>query len=123
MNRVTANLPSRDFDRTERFYGALGFGRDYRGEGWMILRRGPLEIEFFAHPGCDPKTSWFSACVRVDEPDALYDEWRRVGLSDDPKDQPRLTGFFKHEGAPRMFALVDEDGSLLRCIDNGDTDG
>jgi hypothetical protein len=36
---------------------------------------------------------------------------------------PRLTGFFKPGAAPRMFALVDPDGTLLRVIDNGDAAG
>ena len=121
MDRITANLPSRDFERTQAFYGALGFAPVYRDEGWMILRRGPLEIEFFPHPECNPKTSWFSACVRVDDPDELLAKWQAVGLPGDHMSIPRLTGFFKHEGAPRMFALVDEDGSLLRCIDNRDS--
>jgi catechol 2,3-dioxygenase-like lactoylglutathione lyase family enzyme len=120
MDRITANLPSRDFDRTEAFYGALGFERSYRGDGWMILKRRGLELEFFPHPDCDPKSSWFSTCLRLDDPEALLEEWRGAGLPGDPKSIPRLTGFFKPPGAPRMFALVDEDGSLLRCIDNRD---
>ena len=45
---------------------------------------------------------------------------RAAALPTDRTSIPRLTGFVKHEGAPRMFALVDEDGSLLRCIDNRD---
>lgn len=120
MDRITANLPSRDFDRTEAFYGALGFAAAFRDDGWMILKRGEMELEFFSHPGCDPKSSWFSACVRLDDPDAVLEEWRGAGLPTDRTSIPRLTGFVKHEGAPRMFALVDEDGSLLRCIDNRD---
>lgn len=117
-DRVTANLPARDFGATAAFYGRLGFAVVYRDDGWMILRRGPLELEFFAHPGHDPATSWFSACLRVDEPDALLDEWRALGLPSDDVSIPRLTGFFRPGAAPRMFALVDPDGSLLRVIDN-----
>ena len=119
-DRITANLPSRDFAATEAFYAALGFAPTFRDEGWMILRRGPLVLEFFPHPDSDPWSSWFSACLRVDDPDALLAEWRGAGLPADPKAIPRLTGFFKHGGAPRMFALVDADGSLLRVIDNRD---
>jgi len=120
-DRITANLPSRDFAATEAFYHRLGFRTGFRNEGWMILCRGPLELEFFPHPGVDKWSSWFSACVRVDEIEALLAEWQEVGLSADPSDIPRLTGLFRPPGAPRMFALVGEDGSLLRVLDNKDS--
>lgn len=119
-DRITANLPSRDFAATAAFYARLGFGEVFRDRGWMILARGPLVLEFFPHPGLDPKASWFSACIRVDDPDALLAEWRGAGLPGDDRAIPRLTGFFKPGSAPRMFALVDPDGSLLRVIDNAD---
>ena len=125
-DRITANLPSRDFGATEAFYGALGFTTGFRDDGWMILHRGPLMLEFFPHPELDPWSSWFSACIRVDDPDALLALWRGAGLPSDHTSIPRLTGFFKHGSAPRMFALVDPDGSLLRVIDNtdaGENDG
>lgn len=119
MDRITANLPSKDFDRTVAFYAPLGFAVDFRDAGWMILSRGPLMLEFFPHPEVDPWSSWFSACIRVDDPDALLAEWQRLGIPSDHKGIPRLTGFFRPAGAaPRMFALVDPDGSLLRVIDN-----
>ncbi|MFN3292765.1 MAG: bleomycin resistance protein [Gemmobacter sp.] len=119
-DRVTANLPARDFGATAGFCGRLGFAVVYRDDGWMILRRGALELEFCHHPGLDPAQSRFSACLRVDDPDALLDEWRALGLPSDDAAIPRLTGFFRPGTAPRMFALVDPDGSLLRVIDNGD---
>lgn len=117
-DRITANLPSRDFDMTLGFYGALGFDVALRGEDWMILTRGGLELEFFRHPDLDPRESWFSACVRVDDPEGLRDAWKRVGLSEAESDIPRLTGFFTPKDAPRMFAVIDPDGSLLRVIEN-----
>jgi catechol 2,3-dioxygenase-like lactoylglutathione lyase family enzyme len=119
-DRITANLPSRSFDATAAFYARLGFAVAFRGDHWMILHRGGLELEFFPHPQLDPAQSWFSACIRVDDPDALLAEWRAVGLSSDPGAVPRLTGMVTPPQAPRMFALVDGDGSLLRCIGNGD---
>lgn len=120
-DRITANLPARDFAATSEFYGRLGFVERFCDEGWMILSRGDLVLEFFPHPEVDPWSSCFSACLRVDRPDALLEEWQQSsGLTSDHKAIPRLTGFFKHGGAPRMFALVDLDGSLLRVIDNRD---
>ena len=119
-DRITANLPSRDFTATVAFYGALGFSVAFRNDGWLILDRGPLELEFFSHPDLDKWTSSFSACVRVDDMAGLLADWQAVGLPTDHMAIPRLTGVFKPAGAPRMFAVVDEDGSLLRIIDNGD---
>ena len=118
-DRTTPNLPSRDFDATEAFYARLGFCRDYRDDHWMILRRGPLLAEFFPHPDCDPKTSWFSACIRTDDLDALHAAFRQAGLPGDDRAIPRLTGMVHRPPVPRMFALVDPDGSLWRCVENG----
>lgn len=40
------NLPSSDLGRTAAFYGSLGFAVGFRDDGWMILERGALTIEF-----------------------------------------------------------------------------
>jgi hypothetical protein len=114
--RITANLPSRDFDSTATFYGLLGFEVRFRSAEWMILRSGPLEIEFFPM-SVDPKDSWFSACIRVDDLDSLYEKYSSVVLPRDPSSVPRLTAPTVI-GGRRMFALVDIDGSLLRCMEN-----
>lgn len=122
-SRITANLPSRDFAATVAFWGRLGFAPRYRDEGWLILDRGPFEVEFFPHPDLVPGESWFSACLRSDDIEALLDDWRGAGIPGGKTGIPRLTGIFKLPGAPRMFALVDPDGSLLRVLDNRDAGG
>ena len=118
-DRITANLPSVDFDRTVAFYSRLGFAAGYRDPYWMILSRGPLVIEFFPYPDLDPRRSSFSACIRVNDLDGLYAAFHKAGLQDDPLAVPRLTLPVKKPPVPRMFALVDCDGSLLRCLENG----
>lgn len=114
-DRITANLPARDFEKTAAFYQRLGFSTEFRDDGWMIRSRGRLELEFFPYPDLQPTESAFSACVRVADLDGLYAEWAALGL---PK-----TGIPRLQGPPwaitedmRMFALIDLDGSLLRCI-------
>lgn len=119
-DRITANLPSRDFAATEASYTRLGFRTTFRDDGWMIVQRGSLALEFFPHPEVDRLSSSFSACIRVEDLAGLLAEWQQVGLPTDHKAIPRLKGIFKPGNAPRMFALVDEDGSLLRVIDNRD---
>lgn len=119
MDRITANLPSRDFDQTIRFYRALGFEVRFRDEGWLILARAGMEVEFFVHADLVPGDSWFSACIRVDDRDALQSTWRAEELPDDQMGRPRTMDMIGGDGAPRFFALIDCDGSLPRCIDNG----
>ncbi|MEM8775275.1 MAG: bleomycin resistance protein [Pseudomonadota bacterium] len=121
-NRITANLPSRDFAVTEDFYGSLGFATAFKGDNWMILIRDSLEVEFFPHPELDPKSSWFSACMRLDDIDKMYQEWVDLGIPTEGTTLPRLGAPVKFDGAPRMFFLHDPDGSLWRILDNGDTD-
>lgn len=113
-DRITANLPARSFDETALFYGTLGFEVAFRDQGWMILRRGDLEIEFFPHPELDPAASWFSACVRVADVDRLFAEWSGAGLP--TRGIPRMTEPADEAHGLRIFALVDPNGSLLRCI-------
>lgn len=117
--KITANLPSRDFDVTEQFYATLGFRTAFRNDGWMILRRDGMTVEFFPHPDLVPGQSWFSACLRLPEIDSLHAEWHRAtGLSGPPEAIPRLTDPFKLPDAPRMFALIDPDGSLWRVLES-----
>jgi hypothetical protein len=118
-DRVTANLPSRNFDTTATSYQALGFTVGFRDAGWMILSRGPLEIEFFPLDH-EPRESCFSACVRVDDLDALFAQWSTAGLPSDCRSMPRIAPPAEQHGL-RMFTLIDPDGSLLRCIDNRST--
>jgi catechol 2,3-dioxygenase-like lactoylglutathione lyase family enzyme len=118
-DRITANLPARDFDATEAFYAALGFVRNYRDDAWLILSRGPLEVEFFHAPGLDPWSSWHSACIRVDDLGRLWSEFQTAGLSHDLRAIPRLTPAREIVPGLKMFALVDCDGSLLRCLGEG----
>lgn len=119
-DRATANLPSCNFDRTEKFYAALGFATGFKDDGWMIMNRGPLELEFFPLE-IDPRTSCFSACFRVDDLDALYAAFHRAGLPDDCSSAPRMNAPVKEPHGLRIFALIDPDGSLIRCIDNRST--
>lgn len=112
---VTANLPSRDYDATEAFYARLGFSRSWRDENWLILTRGDTQIEFFPHPDLKPEESWFSACFRTDDLGALFDEYDKLELPG--KGIPRLhPGIQQITDDLRMFAVVDPDGSLIRCL-------
>jgi catechol 2,3-dioxygenase-like lactoylglutathione lyase family enzyme len=119
-DRATPNLPSRDFDASSRFYAALGFFEAWRDEGWMILERGEIVLEFFPHPTLDPLTSWFSCCLRIDDLDEFYALCRAAGIAEATSGQPRLHPPRDEAWGGRMAALIDPDGTLLRLIENGD---
>ena len=115
---ITANLPARNFDETEQFYARLGFERLYRGDNWMIMARDGMWIEFFPHPELKPEDSWFSACLRLPTIDAIHAEWLALGLSTGNEGFPRIAATaFTLEGAPRMFTLLDVNGSLWRVLE------
>lgn len=117
-DRATPNLPSRDFDVTERFYGALGFERTYRDGGWMILRRATLLLEFFHCPDLDPTTSAFGCCLRLDDLEAFVGICRAAAVPDVREGWPRLHPPQMEASGLTIAYLIDPDCSLLRLIQN-----
>lgn len=115
---ATPNLPSRDFGITSQFYKALGFSESWRDEGWMILRRGDLTLEFFPHPGLDPWKSSFSCCLRLDDLNSFYATCKKTGLPEVSIGQPRLQPPKIESWGGRIAYLVDMDGTLVRLIEN-----
>jgi catechol 2,3-dioxygenase-like lactoylglutathione lyase family enzyme len=117
-DHATPNLPSRDFDKTEEFYAALGFTRRWRDDFWMIVERGSLKLEFFLFPDLDPLASQFGSCLRLDDLDAFYAVAKATGLPEARTGQPRLHPPQVESWGGRVGHLVDPDGTLLRIIQN-----
>ncbi|HRO00958.1 MAG TPA: bleomycin resistance protein [Nitrobacter sp.] len=115
---ATPNLPSRDFDTSSRFYQRLGFKEVWRDDGWMILRHGNIELEFFPHPELDPPTSWFSCCIRLDNLAEFYKICEDAGLSETSEGMPRLHSPKEEPSGLTIGALIDPDGTLIRLIQN-----
>jgi hypothetical protein len=115
-DRATPNLPSRDFGATADFYGRLGFAVVWRDEGWMILERGSLLLEFFNHPELDPATSWFSCCLRLDDVNAFFDAALASGIPQSRLGFPRLHRPVREDWGGLVGALIDCDGTLLRLV-------
>lgn len=107
-------LPSRSIAATVAFYARLGFegGAHASDGGYAILRRGPVELHFFAHPALRPAESSAGCYIRVADVDAFHRACSpaalpRTGIPrmEDPADKP---------WGLREFAIVDADGNLLR---------
>lgn len=119
-DRAVPNLPSREFDATEAFYGGFEFERWFRDDGWMILTRGDLQLEFFPHPEVDPFSSSFMCCLRVADVDELYDAIRGSGVPEKTIGMPRLHPVRMQEWGLRAGYLVDLDGTQLTLIEQRD---
>ena len=117
-DHATPNLPSRDFTASADFYSKLGFEQGWRDDGWMILERGDLMLEFFPYPDLDPSSSSFSCCVRVDDLAALYAVCRAAGIPEQTVGFPRLHPPREETSGITIAYLVDPDGTLVRLIQN-----
>jgi hypothetical protein len=116
-DHATPNLPSRDFDATAAFYARLGFVVSWRDNGWMILERDTITLEFFPHPDLDPRDSWFSCCLRLDAVMAFFELAVAAGIPETSSGWPRLHRPQRESWGGLVGALVDPDGTLIRLIE------
>ena len=116
MDRATPNLPSRDFTATTKFYAKLGFREQFRDNGWLILERGTIQIEFFPWPELELKKNMASCCIRVADANALYESFRGAHLPESCSAVPRITAPVDQPWGLCEFAIIDPDGNLLRCL-------
>ena len=106
-------LPSRSLQRTVTFYERLGFtGRLLASDTYAILTRGDLELHFFPHPELRPEECYAGCYMRVEEVDALHAAFAPAGLQ--TKGIPRMEKVENKPWNMREFALIDEDGNLVK---------
>lgn len=117
-DHAVPNLPARDLSATTAFYRSFGFDEDYRDEGWLILRRGDLTLEFFPFPDLDPTQSSFMCSLRVDDVDELYASIANAGVREAAEGFPRLHAVSMQAWGQRVGFLVDIDGTQLALIEN-----
>lgn len=115
MNVTIPILPARDLAETIEFYGRLGFVLAYRHAelaDYVILRRGPLELQFFQWPQLDAQASFAGGYLRVTDVDAIYQSFAEARLP--ARGMPSMGGIEKRAWAMREFHLVDCNGNLIR---------
>lgn len=115
---ATPNLPSRDLKKTSNFFLRLGFVEEWKDDGWMILKRGGITLEFFPFPDLDPAQSSFSCCLRLDDMASFYEACKGTGLPEQCSGWPRVQPPKRESSGLTIAYLIDPDGSLLRLIQN-----
>ena len=117
---ATPNLPSRDFDVTLAFYGALGFVETWRDTGWMILKRGDLLVEFFLYPEFDADNSSFGSCFRMEDISEFFEVVLSAGVPEQAAGRPRAQRPKREAWGGIVGAVIDPDGSLIRLVQQPD---
>jgi catechol 2,3-dioxygenase-like lactoylglutathione lyase family enzyme len=117
-DHATPNLPSRDYNKTIEFYAKLGFETSWHDEGWLILERGELCLEFFRYPDLDPAQSSFGCCLRLDDVHAFYRACVDAGVPEQSIGWPRIHAPKLEHSGMLIGYLVDLDGTLLRLVQN-----
>lgn len=105
-------LPGRSLPATIAFYERLGFDGEIVGQAYAILTRGDLEIHFFEYPEVNAAISHAGCYLRVADVDALYEAFQAAHLP--PQGIPRMDKLENKPWGMREFAVIDEDGNLLR---------
>jgi catechol 2,3-dioxygenase-like lactoylglutathione lyase family enzyme len=119
-DRAVPNLPSRDLASTVSFYGGFGFAQLYRDDGWLVLRRGDLQLEFFRKDDLDPRHHDFGCCLRVVDLEELYAAVRAAGVPENRYGHPSIRPIATQPWGQRMSTVLDPDGNLLRMIEDDD---
>jgi hypothetical protein len=116
-------LPCRDIEEIEAFYGMLGFERTYhqvKPNPYVALRREDINIHFFGMPGFEPRDSYGTCLVVVEDTDALYRSFAAAMRETHGKvlvsGIPRMTRPRKRKNADGHsgFAIVDPGGNWIR---------
>lgn len=105
-------LPSRSLPATIALYQRLGFDGELIGDGYAILRRGPIELHFFPHPDLKPAAGGAGCDVRLQDVDDLH---AALAVAHLPRHGiPRMERVENTPWGLREFALIDADGHLLK---------
>lgn len=105
-------LPSRSLPETLAFYARLGFEGEILRGSYAVVRRGMVEIHFFAHPDLRPAESSAMCYIRVADVESLFCTFASAGLPQ--SGVPRQDPLVVKPWGMKEFAVVDRDSNLLR---------
>lgn len=107
-------LPARSMERAAAFYRRLGFHFEVVSPNgdYAIAELGSLEVHFFLHQSLVPEQSSFGCYFRVGDVAQLYAAFSRANLPG--AGIPRITALENKPWGMCEFAIIDEDGSLVR---------
>ncbi len=107
-------LPCRSAAATVAFYKGLGFegGAHETDAGYVILRRGVVELHFFVHKELVPSESSAGCYIRVLDVESIYKAFLPCQLPG--QGIPRMDKLEDKVWGLREFAVIDPDGNLLR---------
>lgn len=118
-------LPCASIEEIHDFAVALGFEVTYRQarpNPYLALRRGGIDLHYFAMDGFRPEDSYGSCLVVVDDTEPLYEAWaaglRAVYGKLPLSGLPRITRPRRRANAGGLsgFSLVDPAGNWLRVV-------
>lgn len=123
-NEITVPLlPCRSIDEMVEFYGMLGFAKTYyqvKPNPYVALRREDINLHFFSMPGYEPKDSYSTCLVVVEDTGALYRSFAAAMRATYGKvlvsGIPRMTRPRKRKNADDLsgFAVIDPGGNWIR---------
>jgi catechol 2,3-dioxygenase-like lactoylglutathione lyase family enzyme len=123
-------LPCRLLEENLNFYRALGFEVTFhqqRPNPYAVVKRGSIELHFFAMKTYDPTQSYSTCYIVTTDVEALYDAFRsglRAALGKVPtRGLPRIGPLKDMPYGVRQFLLTDPGGNTLRVgqpISDGD---
>lgn len=106
---IVPKLPMRDKVLTKNFYTSqLGFVEEGDFEGYLILKRGEIELHFFQFEALLPEENYGQVYIRVNDIHVLFEELKRNNVSIHPNDPLQVKTWGQIE-----FSLLDPDNNLL----------
>lgn len=113
-DRAIPTLPAISMEDTLAFYRRLGFVCEVASANgdYAIAERDSLEVHFFLYEKLLPAESSFGAYFRVNDVDGLFADFSALTLPS--SGIPRITKLENKPWGMREFAIIDENGSLIR---------
>ncbi|MEV3874020.1 VOC family protein [Streptomyces sp. NPDC049906] len=126
---TTPILPCRTLPPVLDFYTALGFEVTFHQRSpnpYAVVRRGGIELHFFAMKHYEPAESHSTCCIGTDDVDGLHTAFRaalKAAYGRVPtRGLPRIGALADTSHGTRQFLMTDPGGNCLRVAQPLDED-